>query len=116
MSEMSCLFCRILSGEIPSTKVYEDRLAYAFLDVAPQAPTHVLIIPKEHSDSLNDVTQADEPLLGHLLRLAPKIANQLGCAEAGYRTVINTGGDGGQSVDHLHIHLLGGRELTWPPG
>ena len=116
MLETTCVFCRILSGEIPSTKVYEDSMAYAFQDIDPQAPQHVLIIPKEHLDSLNDVAQGDEPLLGHLLRLAPKIANQLGFAEAGFRTVLNTGSDGGQSVDHLHLHLLGGRSLSWPPG
>jgi histidine triad (HIT) family protein len=116
MSESTCLFCRILSGEIPSTKVYEDRLAYAFNDIDPQAPHHVLIISKEHIDSLNDVSQGDEALLGHLLRLAPKVANQLGFAEAGFRTVINTGADSGQTVDHLHLHVLGGRSLNWPPG
>ncbi len=116
MSESTCLFCRILSGEIPSTKVFEDNVAYAFKDINPQAPTHVLIVPKEHIDSLNDISQGDEAMLGYLLRLAPKIANQLGVAESGFRAVINTGPDGGQSVDHLHIHLLGGRSLVWPPG
>lgn len=116
MSESTCLFCRILSGEIPSTKVFEDQFAYAFKDIDPQAPSHVLVIPKEHIDSLNDISQGDEALLGHMLRLAPKIANQLGMAESGFRTVINTGSDGGQSVDHLHIHVLGGRSLNWPPG
>lgn len=116
MSESTCLFCRILSGEIPSTKVFEDNVAYAFKDINPQAPTHVLIVPKEHIDSLNDISQGDEAMLGYLLRLAPKIANQLGVAESGFRAVINTGSDGGQSVDHLHIHLLGGRSLVWPPG
>ena len=116
MSESTCLFCRILSGEIPSTKVFEDQFAYAFKDIDPQAPSHVLVIPKEHIDSLNDISQGDEALLGHMLRLAPKIANQLGMAESGFRTVINTGTDGGQTVDHLHIHVLGGRSLNWPPG
>ncbi|NDD64029.1 MAG: histidine triad nucleotide-binding protein [Acidobacteria bacterium] len=116
MPKVTCLFCRILSGEVASTKVHEDDLAYAFIDIDPKAPSHVLIIPKDHIDSLNDISKRDEPMLGHLLRLAPRIANQLGFAEAGFRTVINTGTDGGQSVDHLHIHLLGGRALTWPPG
>ena len=116
MSESTCLFCRILSGEIPSTKVFEDNVAYAFKDINPQAPTHVLIVPKEHIDSLNDISQGDEAMLGYLLRLAPKIANQLGVAESGFRAVINTGPVGGQSVDHLHIHVLGGRSLVWPPG
>ena len=116
MSESNCTFCRIVAGEIPSNKVYEDDQAYAFRDGNPQAPTHVLIVPKEHIESLNDIAQGDEALLGHLLRLAPKIANQHGIAENGYRTVINTGENSGQSVWHLHIHLLGGRSMTWPPG
>jgi histidine triad (HIT) family protein len=116
MSEENCIFCRILAGEIPSTKVYEDATAYAFRDNNPQAPQHVLIVPKEHLESLNDASQSDEALLGHLLRLAPKIANQEGIAENGYRTVINTGADSGQTVFHLHVHLMGGRPMTWPPG
>jgi histidine triad (HIT) family protein len=116
MPEENCIFCRILAGEVASTKVYEDPTAYAFRDADPKAPNHVLIIPKEHLESLNDASQSDEALLGHLMRLAPKIANQEGIAESGYRTVINTGGDGGQSVFHLHVHLMGGRPMTWPPG
>ena len=116
MSENDCMFCRIIAGEIPSTKVYEDATAYAFRDINPQAPTHVLIISKEHIESLNDASQSDEVLLGHLMRLAPKIANQEGIAENGYRTVINTGAESGQTVFHLHVHLLGGRPMTWPPG
>ncbi len=116
MAENDCLFCQILSGGTPAKKVYEDERACAFADAKPQAPTHILIVPREHMDSLNDAAQGDEPLLGHLLRLAAKIANQLGIAESGFRTVINTGLDAGQSVSHLHLHLLGGRSLTWPPG
>jgi histidine triad (HIT) family protein len=116
MSEDNCLFCRILAGEAPSTKVYEDSTAYAFRDVNPQAPTHVLIIPKEHIESLNDAGQGDEAILGHLMRLAPKIANQEGIAESGYRAVINTGEASGQSVLHIHVHLMGGRPMAWPPG
>ncbi|MBI1763184.1 MAG: histidine triad nucleotide-binding protein [Acidobacteria bacterium] len=116
MTEADCLFCKLAEGTIPSEKVYEDDQALAFRDLHPQAPTHVLLIPKEHLDSLNDASQSDQPLLGYLLRLVPKIANQLGIAESGFRTVINTGGEGGQTVDHLHIHLLGGRPMTWPPG
>lgn len=116
MAENECLFCRIIGGEIQSTKVYEDNLAYAFSDNKPQAPTHILIIPKEHLDSLNDASQNDEALLGHLLRLAPKLANQVGIAEDGYRTVINTGAESGQTVEHLHLHVLGGRSMNWPPG
>jgi histidine triad (HIT) family protein len=116
MLESNCTFCRIVAGEIPSTKVYEDDQAYAFRDLNPQAPTHVLIVPKEHIESLNDIAQGDEALLGHLLRLAPKIANQFGLAENGFRAVINTGENAGQSVWHLHVHLLGGRIMAWPPG
>lgn len=116
MAENDCLFCQIIAGEIPAQRVFEDELACAFVDVKPQAPTHILIVPREHMDSLNDAAQGDERLLGHILRLAAKIANQLGIAESGFRTVINTGPDGGQSVSHLHLHLLGGRSLSWPPG
>lgn len=116
MTEADCIFCKIATGEIPTEKVYEDDQALAFRDLHPQAPTHILIIPKEHLESLNDASQSDEKLLGHLMRLAPKIANQLDIAESGYRVVANTGADGGQSVFHLHVHLLGGRPLTWPPG
>ena len=116
MTEPDCIFCKIATGTVPTDKVYEDDQALAFRDMHPQAPTHVLIIPKEHLESLNDASQSDEKILGHLLRLAPKIANQLDIAESGYRAVVNTGADGGQSVFHLHVHLLGGRPLTWPPG
>lgn len=116
MTEADCIFCKIVAGTIPSDKVYEDTKAVAFRDLHPQAPTHVLIIPKEHLDSLNDASHSDAALLGHLLWLAPKIANQLGIAENGFRAVVNTGAEGGQTVDHLHVHLLGGRALTWPPG
>ncbi len=116
MTEADCIFCQLAEGTIPSDKVYEDDHTLAFRDLHPQAPTHVLLIPKEHLDSLNDASQSDQALLGHMLRLAPKIANQLGIAESGFRTVINTGAEGGQTVAHLHIHLLGGRPMTWPPG
>ena len=116
MSETACLFCKIVVGGIPADKVYEDDQAIAFKDIHPQAPTHVLIIPREHIESLNDAAAGDEKLLGHLLRLASKIANQLGIAESGFRTVINTGAESGQSVAHLHVHILGGRAMAWPPG
>jgi histidine triad (HIT) family protein len=116
MAENDCLFCQILSGDIPATKVYEDDQAYAFRDINPQAPTHVLIIPREHIESLNDAAPGDEAMLGHLLRLASKIANQQGIAESGFRTVVNTGAESGQTVWHLHVHLLGGRTMNWPPG
>jgi histidine triad (HIT) family protein len=116
MAEFDCIFCKIAGGDLPAELVYEDDLALAFRDQNPQAPTHVLIIPREHLDSLNDAGSGDEQLLGHLLRLASKIANQQGNAESGYRTVINTGSESGQSVQHLHLHLLGGRAMAWPPG
>ena len=116
MAENDCLFCKIIAGDIPAQKVYEGESAIAFRDSNPQAPTHVLIIPREHIESLNDAAQGDEALLGHLLRLASKIANQQGIAENGFRTVINTGAESGQSVWHLHLHVLGGRTMHWPPG
>lgn len=116
MSGNNCLFCRIIAGEIPSRKVYEDDLAFAFHDINPQAPTHVLIVPKKHIESLNETTPEDQALLGSLILLASKLADQLGVTGGGYRTVINTGAGAGQSVWHIHIHLLGGREMNWPPG
>ena len=116
MSEENCIFCKIAEGAIPANKIYEDEHAIAFHDVTPQSPTHALIIPREHLESLNDAGKGDVPLLGHLLWLAPKIANQLGIAEDGFRTCINTGSDGGQSVFHLHVHVMGGRQMAWPPG
>ena len=116
MADTDCIFCKIVSGDIPSTKVYEDDHVYAFEDTKPQAPKHVLVIPRDHIDSLNDAAAGDEPLLGHLLRIAAKVANQLSIAESGYRIVVNTGPESGQSVDHLHLHVLGARVLAWPPG
>jgi len=116
MSENNCLFCRIIAGEIPSNKVYEDDLSFAFRDINPQAPTHVLIIPRKHIASLSEASKDDQALLGHLTLVAAKLADQLGVATSGYRTVVNTGAGAGQSVWHIHVHLLGGRELGWPPG
>jgi histidine triad (HIT) family protein len=112
---MSCLFCRIVTGEIPSTPVYQDEQAYAFADISPQAPIHIIIVPRRHIASLADTGENDWPLLGHLHSVAAEIARSKGLVN-GYRVVVNTGSDGGQSVDHLHLHLLGGRQLTWPPG
>jgi histidine triad (HIT) family protein len=112
---MACLFCKIIDGSIPSTAVYQDEQCYAFADVSPQAPTHVLIVPREHIESLADVGAHHPALLGHLLWAAAEIARSKGLGK-GYRAVINTGPDGGQTVDHLHVHLLGGRALMWPPG
>lgn len=113
-SVQSCLFCKIARGEIPSKMVVNNKEMIAFRDIAPQAPTHILIVPKKHVASLDDLTDSD--LLGRMMALAAALARQEGIAKSGYRTVINTGADGGQSVDHLHIHLLGGRKMTWPPG
>ena len=109
-----CIFCRIVRGDIPATRVAEDEHCIAFRDLHPQAPLHVLVIPREHVTSLNDVT--DPALVGRLATMAAHIARQEGVDAAGYRTVINTNGDGGQTVFHLHLHLLAGRRMTWPPG
>jgi histidine triad (HIT) family protein len=115
MSEENCLFCRIVAQEIPAEVVHQDALALVIRDLNPQAPTHFLVIPREHLESLDDASQTDEALLGHLLRVAARVANAAGL-ENGYRTVINNGAGAGQSVFHLHVHVLGGRELNWPPG
>jgi histidine triad (HIT) family protein len=110
-----CLFCRIAAGEIPATKIHEDDLVFAIRDIHPQAPTHVLVMPLAHVVSAADLTEADAPLLGRLFSVAAKIAADEGL-ENGWRLVSNVGPDGGQSVAHLHVHLLGGRPMTWPPG
>jgi histidine triad (HIT) family protein len=115
MAESKTIFKRILDKEIPADIVYEDDRCLAFRDINPQAPTHVLIIPKNEIVSLADVRESDAPLLGYLLLVAQKLASKLGLAN-GYRVVINCGRDGGQTVDHLHLHLLGGRSMKWPPG
>jgi histidine triad (HIT) family protein len=116
MSEPNCLFCRILSGEIPAELLHQDEVCIAIRDINPQAPTHLLVIPREHLESLDEASRKDEPMLGHLLRTAARLANDQGLTESGYRTVINTGAGAGQSVFHLHVHVLGGRPLSWPPG
>ncbi|HVF49013.1 MAG TPA: histidine triad nucleotide-binding protein [Pyrinomonadaceae bacterium] len=116
MAEQNCIFCKIVGGEIPADVVYKDERAVAFRDINPQAPVHILIIPREHLESLDDAAQSDEAPLGHLLRVAARVANEQGLSESGYRTVINTGTGAGQSVFHLHLHVIGGRTLTWPPG
>ena len=116
MSEPSCLFCRIIGKEIPAEFVYDDDRSVVIRDINPQAPTHLLVIPKAHLESLNDASQKDEALLGHLLRVAARVANSEGLVEVGYRTVVNNGEGAGQSVFHLHVHVLGGRPLNWPPG
>jgi histidine triad (HIT) family protein len=110
------IFQKILSKEIPARIIHEDDLCMAFHDVSPQAPTHVLVIPKKPIPTLADATSADKELLGHLLLVVGEVARKLGIAEKGFRTVINTNSWGGQTVYHLHLHLLGGRALQWPPG
>jgi histidine triad (HIT) family protein len=112
---MSCIFCKIVEGQIPSTPVYQDDLGYAFADLNPKAPVHVLIVPREHIGSIAEAGKDKSALLGHLLWAAAEIARKKGLTN-GYRIVVNTGEEGGQTVDHLHLHLLGGRVLTWPPG
>lgn len=109
-----CLFCKISSGEIPSKKVYENDLIYAFEDVSPQAPVHILIVPKKHFSNINEVS--DEKILSALFKAVKEITKEKDLDKKGFRIVINTGEDGGQSVDHLHLHLLAGRNLKWPPG
>jgi diadenosine tetraphosphate (Ap4A) HIT family hydrolase len=111
-----CLFCRIMGGELPATTVFEDDLVVAIRDIAPRAPTHILLMPRRHIGSALDVTDADGPLLGRLFSVAADVARAEGIAEAGYRLVSNVGRWGGQSVDHLHLHLMGGRAFDWPPG
>lgn len=109
-----CLFCRIVRGEIPARLVAEDEHCLAFRDINPQAPVHVLVIPREHVATLNDVREPD--LVGHMHLLAARVARDEGLAERGYRTVINTNADAGQTVFHIHLHVLGGRSMKWPPG
>lgn len=111
-----CLFCKIAKGEIPSTKVYEDEHLFAFKDISPVAPEHIVVIPKVHFASLNEVTDETSNILGHLMKQIPVIAESAGIKESGYRVVNNCGVDGGQTVYHIHYHLLGGRNLQWPPG
>lgn len=111
-----CIFCKIASGEIPATKVFENQNIIAFRDIKAASPEHILVVPKIHKACLNDFSDEDQLLLGELLLTVSKLAKELGVAESGYRTVINTRDNGGQTVHHLHIHLLAGRFHTWPPG
>lgn len=112
---MDCLFCKIANKEIPSDLIYEDDRVIAFKDINPQAPVHFLIVPKEHIKSLDDVKEEHDLLMGHILRLIPKLGEKLNLSK-GYRVVNNCGDDGGQTVDHIHFHVLGKREMLWPPG
>ena len=109
-----CLFCKIIAGKIPSNKVYEDDLCYAFYDIDPQAPTHFLVIPKTHIQSVSAVTEENAPVVGHIFAVIAKLAKELGLES--YRVVSNIGAQAGQSVFHLHFHVLSGRDMTWPPG
>lgn len=111
-----CLFCKIVAGDIPSTKVYEDDKVYAFNDIEPQTPTHIIIVPKMHISSSNELTDDNAEVIGHIFTVAAKIAKEKGFAEKGWRIVNNCGEDGGQTVGHIHFHLLAGRNLGWPPG
>lgn len=112
----NCLFCKIAAGEIPSQKVYEDDLIYAFNDIEPQAPVHVIIIPKVHIASANEITEANSEYISRIFESIPKIAKDLGISEEGYRVVNNCGEKGGQTVHHIHFHLMGGRQFMWPAG
>ncbi|MDE6107159.1 MAG: histidine triad nucleotide-binding protein [Oscillospiraceae bacterium] len=109
-----CLFCKIIAGEIPSNKLYEDELCYAFYDIAPQAPTHFLVIPKVHISSVAEVEESNQATVGHIFTVISKLTKELGLES--YRVVSNIGEQAGQSVPHLHFHVLSGRDMTWPPG
>jgi histidine triad (HIT) family protein len=112
----TCLFCRIAAGQIPATLIHDDELVIAFPDIAPRAPTHILLVPRQHIVSAGDLTEADAPTVGRLFAVAAQVARDAGVADAGYRLVTNVGRAAGQTVGHLHIHLMGGRPMTWPPG
>ena len=111
-----CIFCKIINGEIPSKKVYEDDKVYAFYDINPEAPIHFLVIPKEHIQSVNDLNVNNIDIISHIFKVINELVSKLGIAETGYRIVNNCGTDGGQTVGHMHFHILGGRNLQWPPG
>ncbi len=112
---MDCIFCKIASGDVPANKVYEDDKIVAFYDLNPQAPVHVLLIPKEHISSINEIDSKNSGLIGHIFEVVAKLADKINLKD-GYRVVSNCGENGGQTVGHLHFHLLGGRYLQWPPG
>ena len=112
----TCIFCKIVTGESPSVQLYQDELVTAFRDIHPVAPTHVLVVPNKHIASLNETTQEDEPLLGHLFNVARQIARQEGIDSSGYRLIVNTGTHSGQIVYHLHLHVIGGQHVRYPMG
>ena len=116
MTETNCIFCRIARGEIPARLAHQDERAVAFHDIDPKAPVHILLIPRKHIASVNVLADSDALEIGHLYTIARRLAEETGVAQSGYRLVINAGADAGQSVDHIHLHLLGGRALHWPPG
>jgi len=113
---MQCIFCAIAENKIPANIVYEDTEIIAFHDINPQAPIHVLVIPRKHIEKISDATKTDQELLGKIILAGNQIAKKLGIDESGFRMVINNGRDGGQHVYHIHLHVLGGRKMTWPPG
>ena len=114
MSE--CLFCKIVAGEVPSTKVYEDEYVYAFLDIDPKAPEHIIFVPKQHIGSANEISPDNSAVIAKIFEAISKVASEKGFADNGYRVVNNCGEDGGQTVGHIRFHLLAGRQLQWPPG
>jgi histidine triad (HIT) family protein len=111
-----CIFCKIIAGEIPSKKIYEDEKVYAFYDISPAAPTHFLVIPKEHIESANALNDNNIDIVSHIFKVINKLVVELNISDKGYRVVNNCGNDGGQTVNHIHFHVLGGRSLQWPPG
>lgn len=112
----NCIFCKIARGEIPCQKIYEDETVLVFKDINPEAPVHILLIPKKHINSINELQEEDTNIISHIFIIAKKVAGDMGIHESGYRIVTNCGNDGGQTVQHIHFHLLGGRSLSWPPG
>lgn len=116
MTNSDCLFCKIIKGEIPGKKAYEDNLTYAFHDISPKAPTHILIVPKKHISTNLDLTEGDKELIGHMYLVANKLAKDAKIDSDGFRLVMNCNAGAGQSVFHIHLHLMGGRNMTWPPG
>lgn len=111
-----CIFCKIINGEIPSKKIYEDEKVYAFYDISPAAPTHFLVIPKQHIESANALNENNVDIISHIFKVINKLVVELNISDKGYRIVNNCGEDGGQTVNHIHFHVLGGRSLQWPPG
>jgi histidine triad (HIT) family protein len=112
----TCLFCRITKGELPAKIAYQDEEFVALHDIDPKAPTHMLVVPRRHIPSVSALEEADASLAGRLLLIGKRLASEAGIDQSGYRLVLNTGGDAGQSVDHIHLHVLGGRHMAWPPG